>query len=300
MRFLKYLLVLLIFSCHLQAGDEDALRKNILQRTTDKVSSALEGLISGNGEGETRVQITTGEDYHPEFSIATVRPLAPHEGADAWFVQLQLNEQKIRGKGRISANAGIGYRQLSDSKRSLTGANVFIDYDDEGNARTSVGLELRSSAFEVNGNYYRALTGGKTVGDYTERSLDGAEITIVGQIPYLPWANIVANHYEWEKNKNSKDSKGDKISLELTITPNLIVDVGVDDNNIDGQQNFAKIMFVYPPRSGDRVAASTDLIGDSAFAAGDMSAELLSLVRRTNKQVIESEGSGVVIGRATE
>ena len=43
--------------------------------------------------------------------------------------------------------------------------------------------------------------------------------------------------------------KGDKISLELTITPNLIVDLGYDDNNIHGTSNFAKIMFVYPPRT---------------------------------------------------
>ena len=31
-----------------------------------------------DGEGDTQVQITTGEDYHPEFSIVTVRPLAAH------------------------------------------------------------------------------------------------------------------------------------------------------------------------------------------------------------------------------
>ena len=34
----------------------------------------------------------------------------------------------------------------------MTGANVFFDYDEEGNARASVGVELRSSTFEVLGN----------------------------------------------------------------------------------------------------------------------------------------------------
>jgi hypothetical protein len=57
-------------------------------------------------------------------------------------------------------------------------------------------------------------------------------------------------------------------------------------------------MFMYPPR--DRIAASTNLVSKTAFEQIDMSFELLSRVRRTNKQVIESEGTGVVIGRATE
>ena len=114
----------------------------------------------------------------------------------------------------------------------------------------------------------------------------------------MPWANIVANHYEWKKDQNSKDSKGDKVSLELTITPSLIVDLGIDDNNISGTTNFANFMFVYPPR--ERAAASTNFVSETAFSEGDMTSELLSLVRRTNKQAIESEGTGVVIERLSE
>ncbi len=297
MRFLVAL-ILVLFSFQAQADDADTAKQSILGKTTSKISSTLESLIGGDGGGETEVKIATGEDYHPEFSIATVRPLSPHPGVDAWFVQFQLNDHKIRGKARFATNVGLGYRQLSDDKRSLTGANVFIDYDEEGNARASIGLELKSKAFEAIGNYYRALSGDKTIGSYTERSLDGIEVSLIGQVPYLPWANIVANHYEWKKNKNSKDSKGDKLSLELTISPNLIIDIGVDDNNIDGSNNFANIMFVFPPR--EKAAASTSFIGETAFSEGDMTSELLSLVRRTNKQAIESEGSGVVIGRVSE
>ena len=294
---MKYLrIIFLIFiSFQVLADDNDTAKKTLVDKMTSSISSALTNMI--DGEGDTQVQITTGEDYHPEFSIVTVRPLAAHPGVDAWFIQLQLNETKIRGDGRLSFNSGIGYRKLSDDKTSLTGANVFIDYDQKGNARASIGLELKSSAFEAIGNYYQALTKGKTVGSYTERSLDGLEVSIIGQVPYLPWANIVANHYEWKADKNSKDSKGDKISLELTITPNLIVDLGYDDNNIHGTSNFAKIMFVYPPRD-QTMSASTNLVGKKAFTKGDMSVELLSVVRRTNKQVIESEGTGVVMARS--
>ena len=290
-----YIIFFFIFYSISTFADETA-KKNIISRFTDSIAGGLENIIGG--EGDTEVKITAGEDYKPEFSVMTVRPLTIHPGVDAWFVQLQLNEQKIRGKGRLSTNAGVGYRKLSDSKNSMTGMNVFLDYDEKGHTRTSVGLELRASAFEAVANYYRALSDGKTVGDFTERTLDGMEISIVGEVPYLPWASIVVNKYEWEKNRNSKDSKGEKYSLELALTPSFIVEGGFDDNNISGNSNFVKAYFVYPPR--ERVAASTNLIGKTAFSAGDMSGELLSKVRRTNKQVIESEGTGVVIGRAAE
>ena len=102
-----------------------------------------------------------------------------------------------------------------------------------------------------------------------------------------------------EAEKNSKDSDGEKLSLELTLTPNFIVEGGTDNNNIDSCcTNFIKAYFVFPAR--DRVAASNNFLGESPFSNFDMSNELLSKVRRTNKMVIESEGTGVVIGRATE
>ena len=67
---------------------------------------------------------------------------------------------------------------------------------------------------------------------------------------------------------------------------------------ISGTSNFAKIMFIYPPR--ETATATTDFVSDKAFVQFDMSSELLSIVRRSNKQAIESEGSGVVIGRLLE
>ncbi len=291
--FFRFIFILFI-SFSVYAGDEESVKKNIVSNFTNSLSLAVENFL--DGEGETTVQIDMGEDYKPEFSIVTVRPISKHHSVDATFVQLQLNEQKIRGKGRLSTNIGIGYRKLSENKDSITGANVFLDYDEEGNARASIGLELKSSSFDVLANYYAAISGGQTVGAYTERTLDGVEITAVGQVPYLPWANLVATHYEWQAEKNSKDSKGDKISLEMQLTPNLVAEVGYDDNNISGTSNFAKIMFVYPARE-TTPTASTDFLSEKPFVQGDMSLDLLSIVRRSNKQAIESEGTGVVITR---
>ena len=289
------IIFILFISFPVYAGDKESVKNNIVSNFTNSLSSAVENFL--DGEGETKVQIDMGEDYKPEFSIVTVRPISKHHSVDATFVQLQLNEQKIRGKGRLSTNIGIGYRKLSENKDSITGANVFLDYDEEGNARASIGLELKSSSYDILANYYAAISGAKTVGSYTERTLDGVELTAIGQVPYLPWANLVATHYEWEAEKNSKDSKGDKISLEMQLTPNLVAEVGYDDNNISGTSNFAKIMFVFPARE-TTPAASTDFLSEKPFVQGDLSLDLLSIVRRSNKQIIESEGTGVVMARS--
>ena len=290
---LVILLSCLLFSTTLFAGDEQKVKQGLIDRFTNGLSEAVENIL--DGEGDTQVRIDMGEDYKPEFSIVTVRPIAIHHSVDATFIQLQLSDHKIRGDSRLAGNIGVGYRKLSDNKNSMTGANIFFDYDEKGNARASVGLELRSSAFDALANYYSAISGGKTVGDFTERTLDGYDISVVGQVPYIPWVNVIGKSYRWEAEKNSKDSTGEKLSLEMALTPNLIAEVGFDDNNISGTDNFAKITFIYPPR--ETPTASTDFVSKKAFVQFDMSTELLSIVRRTNKQAIESEGTGVVISR---
>lgn len=291
--FLIRVLLISILSFNLYAGDEDKVKKNIFEKATSGASNFVKNAI--DGDGDTEVQITAGEDYKPEFSIMTVRSISHHPGVDSIFVQLQLNDTKIRGDNRLSINTGIGYRKLSVSKSSFVGGNIFFDYDEEGNSRGSIGIELRASSFEAIANYYQAISGETIVGNFTERALDGSDISLIGQIPYLPWANIIANTYEWKANKNTKNSKGDKISLEMQLTPKIVMDLGYDDNNIDGSSNFAKIMFVFPAR--EKASATTDFISETPFVKIDMSNELLSKVRRTNKIIVESENSGFVMAR---
>ena len=82
----------------------------------------------------------------------------------------------------------------------------------------------------------------------------------------------------------------------MQLTPYLVTEIGYDDNNIVGTSNYAKIMFVYPARE-TTPTASTDILSEKPFVQGDLSLDLLSIVRRSNKQAIESEGTGVVISR---
>ena len=285
------LISLLTFSVY--ADDEDAVKQGLLSSMSSGIASSIASVIGG--QGDTEVQFSAKEDNKPQFTIMTVRPISVHPGKDAWFVQLQLSNTQIRSQSRLTTNIGLGYRTLSDNKKSMIGGNVFVDYDEEGNSRYSLGFEFRTTVFEILINHYEAISGQKTVGDFKERALDGNDMSINGQIPYLPWAKINLMHYEWKKINNSKNSKGDKLSLDLLLTPNVVLELGVDDNNIQKKDNFAKLSFVFPQREGP--AASTDFIADEAFPGGDMSSQLLSKVKRSNKITLESEGVGVTISR---
>ena len=285
------LISLLTFSVY--ADDEDAVKQALLSSMSSGIASSIASIIGG--QGDTEVQFSAKEDNKPQFTIMTVRPISVHPGKDAWFVQLQLSNTQIRSQSRLTTNIGLGYRTLSDNKKSMIGGNVFVDYDEEGNSRYSLGFEFRTTVFEILINHYEAISGQKTVGNFKERALDGNDMSINGQIPYLPWAKINLMHYEWKKVNNSKNSKGDKLSLDLLLTPNVVLELGVDDNNIQKKDNFAKLSFVFPPREGP--AASTDFIADEAFPGGDMSSQLLSKVKRSNKITLESEGVGVTISR---
>ena len=102
---------------------------------------------------------------------------------------------------KSTLNLGYGHRFLSNDKTKFVGFNTFVDRDIHSNSRMSVGAEIRSSAFEANGNVYKALTesdgGGNDVGTTVERVLDGYDMNLVGQIPNMPWANIVYTDYKW-------------------------------------------------------------------------------------------------------
>jgi len=286
-------LCLLVLAISANAAETDAIKQGILSSMTSGISSSIAEMIGG--EGDTEVQISARENSKPEFSIMTVMPISVHPGKDAWFVQLQLNNTQIRSVNRYTTNVGLGYRSLSANKNTMIGGNVFIDYDAKGNSRYSLGFEFRTAVFDILINYYEAISGQKTVGDFKERALNGNDMSINGQVPYLPWAKINLTHYEWKKVNNSKNSKGDKLSFELLLTPSVVLEFGVDDNNIQKKDNFAKIAFVYPPREGP--SASTDFVSDEAFPDGDMSSQLLSKVKRSNKITLESEGVGVTISR---
>ena len=177
---------------------------------------------------------------------------------------------------------------MSDDKYLLTGSNIFFDYDDNGNMRSSVGVEARSAVLEFYGNYYKGLDDGKD-----EKVLDGYEIRFESQVPYLHWADIFLNTYKW-KGVDRDDIEGAKFGSEMLLTPNLHLEIAYDDKDKKGLNDewYANIMFVHPPKEGP---TSKDGISNLVWKENkDMSDQLLTKVKRNNKIMIEFKGSATI------
>ena len=296
---MRRILILLFLAICPVVAYADSL-EGVINKVYEKGENKLEGFIAEklfDGPGDTEISINTKRDAKPEYSKMIVRPISIHDDK-LNFYQLQISNNHVLGHARQTLNLGYGHRFLSNDKTKFVGLNTFIDRDIQSNSRMSVGAEIRSSAFEANGNFYKALSesdgAGNSVGNSQERVLDGYDINLVGQIPNMPWANIVYTEYKWIAAKNSKDSEGTILKTEINLSDTLSLEAGIDDNNISKSEEFLKLTYSYPPK--DRPTA-LDGLSDTAFEAEDVSGEMLTKVRRVNTITLEVEASGVVIAR---
>ena len=250
------------------------------------ISEYVSNLIPG--EGDTEVSIDLRENNKPDYSILAVREIQKTEDGN-FFTQFSFFNTEKNNDERLVGNLGFGKRILSDDKTMMTGFNAFIDYDDIGNARSSLGLEARNAVLEFGYNYYFGIDDGTD-----EKVLDGYDLRLASQIPYMHWADIFINAYEWE-GRDRDDIKGTKIGSELLLNPNLNLELAYDDKDKAGLKDewYAKIMFIHPPRTGPSLQDGF-LSSDTWKEEKDMSGELLTKVKRNNKIMVEFKGLSTI------
>tara|TARA_B100000287_G_scaffold90123_1_gene82526 strand:- start:374 stop:1210 length:837 start_codon:yes stop_codon:yes gene_type:complete len=253
---------------------------------SSKVSEYVSNLIPG--EGDTEVSIDLRENNKPDYSILAVREIQKTEDGN-FFTQFSFFNTEKNNDERLVGNLGFGKRILSDDKTMMTGFNAFIDYDDIGNARSSLGLEARNAVLEFGYNYYFGIDDGTD-----EKVLDGYDLRLASQIPYMHWADIFINAYEWE-GRDRDDIKGTKIGSEMLLNPNLNLELAYDDKDKAGLKDewYAKIMFIHPPRTGPSLKDGF-LSSETWKEEKDMSGELLKKVKRNNKIVVEFKGLSTI------
>ena len=270
-----FLFIFLIFTTASNSGE-----------ISSKVSEYVSNLIPG--EGDTEVSIDLRENNKPDYSILAVREIQKTEDGN-FFTQFSFFNTEKNNDERLVGNLGFGKRMLSDDKTMMTGFNAFIDYDDIGNARSSLGLEARNAVLEFGYNYYFGIDDGTD-----EKVLDGYDLRLASQIPYMHWADIFINAYEWE-GRDRDDIKGTKIGSELLLNPNLNLELAYDDKDKAGLKDewYAKIMFIHPPRTGPSLQDGF-LSSDTWKEEKNMSGELLTKVKRNNKIVVEFKGLSTI------
>ena len=250
------------------------------------MSQYISNLIPG--EGDTEVSIDIRDNHEPDYSILAVREIEKTETGNL-FTQFSLFNTEKNNDERVVGNIGIGKRNLSDDKTLLTGFNAFFDYDDNDNARMSLGFEARSAVLELWYNQYFGVSDGTD-----EKVLDGYDMRLASQVPHLHWANLFLNTYDWE-GKDRDDIKGTKMGSEMLLTSNINFEIAYDDKDKKGLEDewYTKIQFIHPPRSGPSL--QDGLVNSNMWKEEkDMSQELLTKVKRNNKIMVEFKGSSTI------
>ena len=278
----KFILILSFIIVTFNAQAIEELPKQIADDVREYVTSFIPG------EGPTEVSLELRENYKPDFSVLGVRELDRNDSGNT-FWQFSFYNTEKNNDDRLVGNLGLGKRYLTNNNLLMTGFNAFVDYDHVGNSRASIGAEIKNSVLALHSNYYKKIYNGKE----DERVLDGYDIQLTSQVPYLHWADIFYNTYKWEAVIRD-DIEGSKIGTDLLLTPHLALEAAFDDKDLKGHKDewYAKIIFTHPPREG---ATARDGVSDNIWKEEkDMSGELLTKVKRNNKIMIEFTGSATI------
>ena len=271
----------------------DSLKDTVIDKTINAFEDSFNSMFTNT---ELTIEGRTAAD--PNFTLFTINPISENmDNGDLTFFQGSI----IRQNNRNTINLGIGYRQLTDDEKWIYGVNAFHDYESTyEHSRMSIGAELRSSAFEFNANKYFATSGAKAGRDgNTERALDGYEIEIGGQVPYIPSAKIFVKNWKWEGYQTA-DTKGNTYSLQINapIAPNVTLEAGTKDFDTGTDVDFVNLTYKFGLGGGpsEKDAIVHDLIAEQAFKNTSMKNKMLDKVRRKNQIVIQTNFSSAAGG----
>ena len=262
------------------------------ENISQKLSNFLDELIPG--EGVTDVSIQVHEEDNPDIEILTNRSLDKTDDSNR-FIQMSLHTQETNNKDRLITNLGYGYRELSDDNSFMYGANAFIDIESEGHMRASLGLEAKGKILDLNANFYEAISGKENIDGVNEEVLSGYQFNLTTQIPYMPWSTLNIQNYYFENIKASNDTEGNKISLEMNLTPTLQFDISQDFSDttgVDDETDF-KLSLRYPP-SENKPNLQDGFISNVAFEKANMKDKLVQKVRRDNNLTVEIQGAVIL------
>jgi hypothetical protein len=153
----------------------------------------------------TEVEFDITEMSKPEFSILTVQPLT--QSTDYLNTLFSQGRIAYGRDGRTTLNLGSGYRRLVLREGLMLGVNAFFDYESPfDHRRVGLGSEIRSGPLELNVNYYNAISHKLKADSGThERALDGYDLELGAQIPYLPWARLFGKYFYWDTGSGVSD-----------------------------------------------------------------------------------------------
>jgi hypothetical protein len=154
-----------------------------------------------------------------------------------------------------------------------------------------VGAELKTSVFELTANNYMALSkwnSGKSSNQ--ERPLDGYDVELGGQIPYMPGAKLYLKNWNWKGVEGNADTKGITYSVAFShLVDNVQIELGRRDyDGITNDENFGQLTYSIPMGDGSS-RPDKSIFSSEMFNSSSMKDRMLDKVRRNNAIVIQTK-----------
>lgn len=270
----------------------DEVKSRVFSNLSEKITEYTLGIIPG--EGHTEFSFDLRENNSPQYSILAVRELMKLNSGNI-FTQLSASnteglntDSSGNSNERTILNLGLGTRKLFNDNTLMIGVNGFYDYDLwASHERLGLGFEAKASVFDFNVNMYQKINTSGT----EELVMNGLDYQLKSQIPYVHWASVFANGYEW-KGIDRDDVKGRKLGGEAQLTPTLSFKAFYDDKDTSGLDDdwVGKIIFNWPPKNNNATAIAK-LVSDEIWLQRNMEDHLLDKVERVNNIVVEFKGN---------
>ena len=275
------------------SGAIDTVKGKVINAAESLIESAsLEGLNSIFDKAELNAEFNSGL---PEFELGVLKAY-DESNADAFF----FNQIGINGfDGRTTLNLGLGYRMLNADQTWMGGINAFYDQEFPNNhKRSSVGIELVSSAVQLRANKYHAITGFIKDKSGTDQSaVDGEDISLKVALPYLPGAFFDYTKYKWKGVEGAKDAKGQKYNLGGKLSDNLALNVTYNVHDDASIKDKTRVELSYHWNFGQKQAQPTLFnTADTAYQLAKLTTQKYDLVERENRIIKQKKLSVIATG----
>jgi Inverse autotransporter, beta-domain len=174
-----------------------------------------------------RFDLSFDPAFQPRYSLTMTQPLLASHYRDS---TLDLHGRVIyEAAGATAGDLGLHYRgRWNDQDVSLGVEGGVEDRRLEEFQRYRLGAELSLRPLKVRTNLYDDVPAHPASRKIAERRLDGYDLEIGAQIPFVPWAWVWATRF-WQMAVNGQTvSTHDRVSLRLTPLAPLEIETGAE------------------------------------------------------------------------
>ena len=225
-------------------------REEVRKFSLDVANSGLnlieDELVSGTGF--THLELSLGSDvFGLDSGTKTKSELMAVYGLyedDNLFLFNQTSV--VNFNSRRTFNIGLGARHITDDESLIVGANAFYDYESKsGHKRSSLGFELLTAMFELRANTYNAISGKIKYNGIDETALDGRDMKLTANLPYLYSSNVYYSSGKW-KDGLGYETKTKEFGVTAEVLPNLFVNVAQQKKDSTKAKTVASISYSIP------------------------------------------------------